>query len=450
MDVDVDCLCTAYLYFLWAQLARYKERSCGNQIGLAKVFKFGAAIEQLEYRTGDPGAIVDVRTSDRPTLTRLRSIDIRLYHNSTDCEFPLLDQFTAPYLESIKIKDHGHDFLPFLLDFVDKCSCGPTLTSLIFYTSPIKPGDLTKILLCTPSLMKLECNDIPFVDLCMFSVRSGQSMLVPLLHDLVIHTPSSSSLSTIDTLAQDRSQMDRRLLARRLGEKKDPLPRSNRSTQLFTLRLVFPNQQRCKEVMATFMGPADQYQETRSILSDNLAELDVQVDELRMKLKMKENGKAKAKRQFRSMWRSVSEHPSAGKRLHEVISYLETVPLERMPESTVSLSMSYYTGACVLIMVIHEKHWAIHVLDKFRTLDPALIPQQSKYNLLDRSDCLVYSWGEFVRRQISKSSWILHGRLCLIHAVELRREGESDVWTPGRCTDRMFIQESQRLSLHRI
>ncbi|PPQ92784.1 hypothetical protein CVT25_003833 [Psilocybe cyanescens] len=332
-ELDVDCPSPIHLSIPWAQLTRYKERSRGMQLGVARVLKDGEAIEHLEYRTGDPGAIVDVRTSDRATLTKLKSIDIRLYHNSTT-GFSLLDQFTAPYLEVIKIKDHGHDFLPFLLDFIEKCSCGSTLTCLIFDTNRIFPGDLTKILLCTPALTKLECNDIPFVDLCMFSVRKGAPTLVPLLHDLVVHSPSPEQLSTLDTLASSRSHMFKILLRPVEGREREGggSARSQaRLDQPFSLKLVFPDHRLCSVARETLIGPEDSFHAIRSTLSDSLAELDIQVDEM----KARWIGKVTRKAQLRTFWHSVSDQ-GPGKKLDEVISYLETVPLDKMPDSIVS------------------------------------------------------------------------------------------------------------------
>ncbi|KDR67046.1 hypothetical protein GALMADRAFT_1134148 [Galerina marginata CBS 339.88] len=351
----------------WLQLTTYKERTrC--PVGLANVLLDHSAIEHVEYRTTDP---ISAPSLSRATLMRLQSLDFRIYGNALLHGSPV-DSLTTPILRNIRIRDHSPLFLNTLIEFLSRSSPGSHLTRLSFHTTHLLSGELTKILLLSPALIELECNDIPFTDLCLLHTHSKKFTLVPYLQNLIIHSPTS--LDEIEKLAQSRS----------------------RRTSTFSVRLVFTTRGLCNVAADQLTVSCDSLLETATSLSNVLTELDIILDEC----VANRTGKS-----VFGIWRSYSDR-NVGRKLDNLVSVLETIPLEEMPE--------FYV-------------WTQSVLRKFWALDYGLIPQERTYHLSDRVTGLIYLWRILFHARDIFPGFIRHGRFCLFYFKPPEDMPKSDV-----------------------
>ncbi|KAF8883075.1 hypothetical protein CPB84DRAFT_1851062 [Gymnopilus junonius] len=239
-------------------------------------------------------------------------------------------------------------------------------------------GDLTKILMLTPALTDLECNDIPFSDICTLSVEAEGSALVPLLRSLVIHSPSM--IQEVESLAQSRSRIADSQARRPYMNTRNSPWRSD-----FSVRLVFQSGDLCNGIAERLSSHESDYP-FKIKLTHVLWELDLAIAECKAQFPRKNSF---------AFIDSISERKAA-KKLDNGVSFLEEIPLENLPEFQV---------------------WVLTVLYYFRALDTDSIPFQRKFDFLNRVNDLFAFCVLLIKQQSFNRRFIRHGRYCLLYVT---------------------------------
>ncbi|CAA7270289.1 unnamed protein product [Cyclocybe aegerita] len=376
-EAEIKCSTVFFLKLPWKQLTKYKEHS-GRAIGIPLIIFDGNPIEHLTYITAQPSSLlVHINPA---TLPRLTHLDIRLYHDSS---ISILPRLTLPSLHNIRVRDPGTTRLfQGIVNLVIR-SGNPgaklNLLRLAIYTQPPKPLELVHLLLHTPHLIDLECNNIPSEDLAqitMLTIRSlpGQPSLIPRLRKLTIYSPSASTFDSINKLIDSRSKKN--------------TPQSDHSP-LEVVRLVFADAPTCEEASSALDGVARaDNRRAYEDLSGLLTELDVLITSYKSE---RHQGLV----QTLSDWR-------AGRKLDSLLSALESIKIDD-PK---------------LIEVR-----ALSILRKFWLLDSCKIPQESKYHFLRRAHSLLDVWTAAFGDQPNGDRWIRHGLRSLLY---LRTRGDED------------------------
>ncbi|KAJ3509870.1 hypothetical protein NLJ89_g4990 [Agrocybe chaxingu] len=375
---EIECPTLFLLRLPWKQLTKYKERS-GRAIGIPFIIYNGNPIEHLTYITAQPDSLL-VHIS-KATLPRLTHLDIRLYHHSS---ISILPQLTLPSLQELRVRHPGTTRLfQNITNLVIRSGTAGSrlnLRRLAIYAKPPKPLELTHLLLRTPYLVELECNDIPSEDLAQIAKLivyrlPGQRPLVPRLCKLTIYSPSASTFDSINKLIDNRSKYD--------GPQLDHSP-------LEVIRLVFADAPTCEEASSIFDVARPSNQRIYEDLSNLLTELDVLTASYK-------SGRHQGLLQALSDWR-------AGRKLDSLLSALESIKIDdpRLIEVR-----------------------ALSILKKFWLLDSCKIPQESKYHFIRRAHSLLDVWTAAFRSQpnVNSNRWIRHGLRSLLH---LRARGDED------------------------
>ncbi|PPQ95934.1 LOW QUALITY PROTEIN: hypothetical protein CVT26_016155 [Gymnopilus dilepis] len=266
-EVELECLTPVKFFLPWWSLTRYKLRSY-LPIGLSEVLRDDSVLEHFEYYGANPYSLY-IAPFPTAVLNNLRSMEIIIYYGSPDM---LLGPLTAPRLEKLRILDHTVTSATDLHDFLRRSSCGATLTSLSFHINPMAAGDLSNILLLTPSLTDLECNGIPASDILRLSVEEAGSVLVPLLQHLIIHSPTR--VAKMKRLAHARSR-----ITEALAERANFTLLESAWRHTFALTLVFQTSKQSSDAAEVLIPCLEGTQSLRTKLSQVLWEFSLAIAE---------------------------------------------------------------------------------------------------------------------------------------------------------------------------
>ena len=179
-EVEIDCP-RIQLLLPWEQLTRYTERST-DPIGVIQVLGISSEINHFSYSTR---AIIAIQGHLEPmTLTKITTLHLTFY-NPWISGTSIMASLTLPALTDLHVRSLNTSLVDDLIALTLRSKC--VLQKLFIHSLPVK-GGLTRILLFTPFLTELVCNDFVNDDIERLRAIPGIPSFAPHLRTLVIQS----------------------------------------------------------------------------------------------------------------------------------------------------------------------------------------------------------------------------------------------------------------------